>query len=179
MIWASFQLMGQQALADPGKDIVLHTGMWSLYFLFFSLSITPLRLLGVRSLSLTYRRLFGLYAFTYACLHLLAYLTFILGWRLDLIQVELLERPYIWVGTFAFVILFILAMTSNRASQRRLKRNWARLHRGVYIAVIAVLIHYWMQVRAGYAEQLGYTLLLVLLFLPRLWKFFKKVKNTA
>ena len=115
------------------------------------------------------RRTIGLYALTYALLHLLAYAFFYLGFDISLLTKELVKRPYIVVGAFALSILVALGVTSSRAAQRKLGRRWKQLHRLIYLAVIAVLVHYLWQIKAGAGAVPLYALVFALLMALR-WR---------
>lgn len=158
-----YQVVTDQAGADPAQMLVLATGLWALRFLWLTLAVTPLRRLPRLGWLIRFRRMLGLYAFFYAVLHLLAFITFILGWRVDLVWREFTERPYIVVGLLSLLLLLPLAVTSTTYWMRRLGRNWVRLHWLIYPAAILAMVHFIMQIRAGYAEQLLYGLLLLIL----------------
>jgi len=171
MIWAA---VNNRLGADPAQELVLLLGLWAMRFLWVTLAVTPLRqLLGWGWLQ-RFRRMLGLYALFYALLHLLAFLTFILGWRVDLILVELTKRYYIIAKITTLLLLIPLGITSTQGFQRRLKKNWLRLHRLSYLAAILVLVHFLMQIRASYAEHLFYGFLLLLLLGYRVIKWQKK-----
>lgn len=154
------RILSQQLGADPAQTIVTFLGLWALRLLWLTLAVTPCRrLLGWGWLQ-RYRRMFGLYTLFYACLHLLAFLTFILGWRADLIARELSERPYIIVGFCAWVGLVLLGITSTRGWVRRLGRRWQQLHYLVYPIALLALLHFVWLIRAGYGEALAYGLIL-------------------
>jgi sulfoxide reductase heme-binding subunit YedZ len=92
----------------------------------------------------------------YAFLHLLAFLTFILGWNFERLAKELLERPYIFVGFVALTGLVPLVVTSNRTSMRYLGRRWVRLHRLVYVILVLALLHMLWVVRSDLGRWLIY-----------------------
>lgn len=176
-----YQVVTDQAGADPAQMLVLATGLWALRFLWLTLAVTPLRRLPRLGWLIRFRRMLGLYAFFYAVLHLLAFITFILGWRIDLVWKELTERPYIVVGLLSLLLLLPLAVTSTTYWMRRLGRNWVRLHWLIYPAAILAMVHFIMQIRAGYAEQLLYGLLLLILLGYRVVvkQFPKKSRKTC
>ncbi|KDE41008.1 Membrane protein YedZ [Nitrincola lacisaponensis] len=176
-----YQVVTDQAGADPAQMLVLATGLWALRFLWLTLAVTPLRRLPRLGWLIRFRRMLGLYAFFYAVLHLLAFITFILGWRVDLVWREFTERPYIVVGLLSLLLLLPLAVTSTTYWMRRLGRNWVRLHWLIYPAAVLAMVHFIMQIRAGYAEQLLYgSLLLILLGYRAVVKLFpKKSRKTC
>ena len=146
----------------------------SLRFLILSLAVTPLRRLGGPNL-IRYRRTLGLLAFYYASLHLTVYLLLDQGLDLAAIWADIVKRPYITVGMFAFVVLVPLAVTSNNAMIRRLGgAAWQRLHRLVYVAAAAAAIHFVMVVKAWPPEPLIYAGIVATLLLFRLWQYVRK-----
>lgn len=158
---------------DPAKVLVLFTGIWALRFLLLTLAVTPLRKQFGWSLLIRVRRMLGLYTFFYATVHLLAVITFIMGWSFNVLLEELVERPYIAVGFSAWLLLLPLAITSTKSWVARLGKRWQQLHRAVYVVVPLALLHFIWLVRSDYREPLVYVALFTLLFLPRLKNFFK------
>lgn len=152
---------------DPGNELVLNTGTLALYFLLFTLAITPFsRWFGWKKLA-RYRRMMGLYSFFYACLHLLLVGQFLLGWSLSIFIEEFQERPYMALGISAWALMLPLALTSNRLAIKALRQYWKRLHKLVYIVAILVAGHYLWQIRSDFFEPVFYSTLLVLLLLSR------------
>lgn len=162
--------------ADPAQAIVHETGSWAINMLWITLAVTPLRRLLKWHWPMRYRRMFGLYVLFYAVVHLLSFATFILGWRWDLLLQELSERPYIVVGFVALVLLIPLGVTSTRGMQRRLGRNWLRLHKTVYLIALLVMVHIIWQIRADFLDQLIYGALLMLLLGTRVYFYLAKPK---
>lgn len=157
--------------ADPQKTIVHTTGQWALYSLWLTLAVTPLRrLTGVGALLLT-RRLLGLFAFLYACLHLTSYVLLYMGLDWLALQEDLTERPYIIVGFLAFVGLLPLALTSTRRQMRRLGKRWGRLHRLVYPVAGLVWLHYLWQTKSDLNQPALFGLLLVFFLAVRIYWF--------
>lgn len=159
---------------NPVETLTEETGIWALRFLLVTLAITPLRRLSGWSWLTQLRRMLGLYAFFYAVLHFLVYLVFDQGFSLAYIYEDILERPFITVGFTALCILLILAVTSTNGWRRRLRANWNRLHRLIYIAGVLVLLHFIWLTRADYLEPGIYTLVFILLMAPRLSGYGKK-----
>lgn len=162
-----FEALGAQA-TDPGKLVVLHTGEWTFWLLCATLAVTPLRRLGGFSRLAGVRRQLGLWTFFYACLHLLCYVVFLIGGRLEELLVDFGKRPYITVGLLAFAGLLPLALTSNRFAVRLLRRNWQRLHRLVYLVALLGMAHIIWQLRAGWLDALLYCGLMLALLALRL-----------
>lgn len=169
MFWLCVNAITQQLGADPAKTIVLFTGEWAIYFLFASLAVTPLRRLFHWQWLQPHRRMLGLFALFYALSHLFAYLAFILGFDFSRLIAELVKRPYIAVGFPAVLILIALGVTSTRSMMRRLGKNWMKLHRLVYLAVLLAWIHVLLQVRASYQDAVIYGLIVLLLLGVRIY----------
>jgi sulfoxide reductase heme-binding subunit YedZ len=149
--------------ANPVEEVLNTCGKTGLNLLVLTLCITPIRRsTGINRL-IAFRRLLGLFAFFYLLLHFLTYALLDLRLAWDTLFEDITERPYITVGFTALVLLVPLAVTSTSRLQRRLGRNWVKLHRLVYpIAVLAVL-HYWWQTKLDIAEPLLYAFLLAVL----------------
>ena len=169
-----YKTLTNQLGADPAKTIVLYTGEWAIYFLFFTLAVTPLRrFISSKKLHFrwlqTHRRMLGLFTLFYAILHVLAFLVFILG--LDFLRFgkELIERPYILITIPALILLIVLGATSTQAMMRRLGKNWIRLHKSIYLIAILAWLHVFMQVRSSYFDAVLFGVILVVLLLPRLY----------
>ncbi|TGD71634.1 sulfoxide reductase heme-binding subunit YedZ [Mangrovimicrobium sediminis] len=148
---------------DPAKTVILQTGEWALRFLLLTLAVSPLRRISGWYWPMRLRRMLGLFAFFYACVHLASFCQFYTGWDAGRLLEELAERPYITVGALAWVLLLPLAITSTHAMQRRLGRNWRRLHRLVYPALLLACVHLAWQVRSDYGEALVYGVFAALL----------------
>jgi sulfoxide reductase heme-binding subunit YedZ len=140
--------MHDSLTANPLEFITRATGDWTLYFLCFTLAVTPLRrLTGLNGL-LRLRRMLGLFTFFYACLHFLTFLWFDHFFDLaDMLQ-DALKRPFIAMGFSAFVLLVPLALTSSDRMIRKLGRRWTVLHRLIYLIAVLSLLHFWWM-RAG------------------------------
>jgi sulfoxide reductase heme-binding subunit YedZ len=138
--------------ADPVKLMLHETGETALALLLITLSITPARrLFGVNRL-ISVRRMLGVWSFVYALAHLSVYLIFdqlcysLATCELNAIVQDILKRRFILVGQIGFFCLLLLAITSTSGWVRRLKKNWARLHRLAYVAAAAGIIHFiWIQ----------------------------------
>lgn len=156
--------------ADPVAAIEHRLGLWALRLLLVTLAITPLRQLTGQPVLLRFRRMLGLYAFTYATLHFSAYLVLDLRGYWTQIFEEIVKRPYITVGFAAWLLLLPLAITSTQAAIRRLGRNWARLHQLVYAIAVLAVLHFWWLVKSDIREPAMYAGILALLLGWRAWK---------
>lgn len=142
--------------ADPTNEITHQTGTWALRFLLASLAMTPLRKLLGSAWPIRFRRMLGLFAFFYATMHLATYVFVDLGLYWPQVLEDVVKRPFITVGFAAWLILLALAVTSTRGMQRRLGRQWARLHKLVYLAIGLVILHFLWLVKADLREPLIY-----------------------
>lgn len=148
--------------ANPVETLTHETGTWALRILLVTLALTPIRKLTGWTLPVRVRRMLGLFAYFYICLHLLIYLVFdhFFAWA-DVVD-DIIERPYITVGFLGFVLLTPLAATSTNAMIKRLgAKRWKRLHRLVYVAVGAGVVHFLWLVKADLREPLIYAALWV------------------
>ena len=166
LIWNAFQ--GHLG-ANPIEKVTHITGEWALRFLLLTLSVTPARkLLGWHFL-LRLRRIVGLYAFFYACLHFLTYMVLDQFFDFDEIIKDILKRPYITVGVAAFVLLIPLAVTSTNTMMKRLGRRWKSLHQLIYVIGVLAILHFLWLVKADNLEPLVYACILLALFMARVW----------
>jgi sulfoxide reductase heme-binding subunit YedZ len=157
--------------ANPIEAITHHTGEWTLRFLLITLAMTPLKRWFGWVWPIRIRRMLGLFAFFYACLHLMTYLWLDQFFLWGEIWLDILDRPFITVGMLAFVLLVPLAATSNRYMTRKLGKNWKRLHRLAYVIPVLGVVHFWWLVKADVLEPLVYALLLAVLLLQRIPKY--------
>ena len=156
---------------DPAEFIMQSTGEWAARILLLCLFVSPLRKWTGWSVVMRLRRMLGLYAFFYGCVHLATFGHFYIGWTFPLLVEEFTERPYITVGFTAWLLMLPLALTSTRAMQRRLRKNWQRLHRLVYPSAIFVCLHILWQARSDIGEPLIYIGLFGWMLI---WRFFRQ-----
>ena len=153
---------------DPGKVLVDRLGLGTLILLLITLAMTPLQRLTGWPGWIVVRRQLGLWCFTYVLMHMTGYAFFILGLDWGQLGVELVKRPYIIVGSLAFLCLVALAVTSNRYSQRRLGARWKKLHRLSYLILGLGLLHFLWIVRADLKEWSVYAVIGALLLILRI-----------
>jgi sulfoxide reductase heme-binding subunit YedZ len=167
--------------ANPVEFIQHATGDWTLRFLVITLCITPFRKLLKLPDLIRFRRMLGLFAFFYACLHFLTYLGPDQSFDLAAIWKDVYKRPFITVGFAAFVLLIPLAITSTAGWIRRLGgRRWQMLHRLIYLSAICGVIHYYWLVKSAVLRPLIYGAIVAVLLLWRLadW-YFRRSRATA
>jgi sulfoxide reductase heme-binding subunit YedZ len=177
-VWRFFVREEFDALGvDPNLTVLHTTGETAIRILIASLAVTPLRRIFKLPKLQTVRRMLGVWSFVYGLLHLSAYLIFdqlcysIATCQFGAIPADIVKRPFILMGMTAFTILLALAATSTTGWQRRLKRNWTRLHKLVYVAAVAAIVHYlWIQ-KSDYREPLFWGAIVAVLLGIRLFFF--------
>ena len=154
LVWKGFQ---QDLGANPIEFITHATGDWTIRFLCITLAVTPLRrLLGLPDL-IRFRRMVGLFAFFYGCLHFMTYLWLDKFFDLSEIAKDVWKRPFITAGFLGFVAMIPLAVTSTSGWIRRLGgRRWNLLHRLIYVSACAGVIHYYWLVKSDVRLPLLY-----------------------
>lgn len=149
--------------ANPIEAITRYNGDWALRFLLITLAVTPIRIMTHWNKLIQFRRMLGLFGFFYASLHLLSYIVLDQFFAWGPIWEDIIERPYITVGMIAYVLLIPLAITSNNASMRRLKRHWQQLHYLSYPIAMLAVFHFALMVKKDLTEPLIYAFILTLL----------------
>ena len=148
---------------DPSQTLSIETGEWTLRFLLLTLAITPFTQIFKMIEIARLRRMIGLFTFFYGSIHFVSWMAFTLGFRWLAIVEELVERPYISVGFLAYVILFLLGITSTNYMVRKLGRNWKRLHKFIYAASVLAIIHLLWILRTDITEAVIYGAVLAIL----------------
>lgn len=171
-VFQTVQGQGDGLGVNPIERLTHRTGELALYCLLLSLAVTPLRLLTGRAVLTRFRRLIGLVSFAYAVLHLGIYVLDRSlgedGFTLRDVGKDIVKRPYITIGTLAFLILLSLAVTSTNGMIRRLGHSWQKLHRLVYPAALLVIVHFAWLVKAGLTRPLIFFGVLVGLLAARI-----------
>src|SRR5665213_1451424 len=159
---------------NPVENITHTTGDWTIHFLLITLCITPLRrLLNVPSL-IRFRRMLGLYAFFYGCLHLATYLWLDQSFDWPAIWKDIYKRPYIMAGFTSWVQMAPLAVTSTAWSIRKLGgKSWQWLHRLIYVSALAGVIHFYWLVKSDVTRPKLYGEILLVLMLYRAVVWFR------
>ena len=166
--------------ANPVETINRFTGEWVLRFLLITLAVTPLRRLFGWNGLLRYRRMLGLFAFFYVCLHFLSYVWLDQYFVFPDIVKDVAKRPYITVGFACFLMLIPLAATSTNGMVRRLgARRWQRLHQLVYLIGIGGIVHFLWLVKSDITQPVIYGAILALLLGFRLWDRARRMQGAA
>ena len=163
--------------ANPIQVITFSTGTWTLVFLLTTLSITPLRRLTGQPWLIQFRRMIGLFAFFYACLHFTTYIWLDKFFDLHEVLKDVGKRPFITAGFTAFVLLIPLVVTSTRRMIVRLGgKNWQRLHRLIYVSAVAGVVHYIWLVKKDERVPITFAFVLGTLLLYRFlaWSWQRK-----
>ena len=153
--------------AEPGEAVVHELGTWGLRSLLATLLISSVARLARQPRLIRFRRMAGLWAFTYVVLHFTAWLGLLAGFHVDTILADFIKRPYITMGLAALLMLIPLAITSTRGWQRRLGHRWRQLHRLVYPAAIAAWIHLLWLSKVSYLDAVIYGTVLAALLAER------------
>ena len=158
---------------EPVKEITHFTGEWTLLFIIFTLSMSPLKKITKLNIWISFRRMLGLFLFFYATLHMLTYVA--IDYRLDFqsISKDILTKKFIFVGFAAWVLLIPLMLTSSRKAALFLKDKWKKIHRLIYLIAILGVVHFIWLVKKDLTEPLIYALILLVLLLFRIK--FKKI----
>jgi len=171
--------------ANPAEALIRGLGDWTLRFLCLTLAVTPLRQWTGQHALARFRRMLGLYAFFYGCMHLISYAWLDMGLEFGDIARDIAKRPFILVGFSALLLMLPLALTSfNRAIKAMGAKRWQLLHRLVYAVVLLGLLHFfWM--RAGknnFAEVGVYAAIVALLLgwrLLKAWSGWRMARSAA
>lgn len=172
LLFLGFDIVFDNLGSNPIQTLHIRLGDWSLRFLCLTLIITPFQTITRWRGMTEYRQLFGLYTFFYASLHLLVYLLVDHSFNWSLIITDIIESPYIWLGVFAYIVVFLLGITSSKFAMKKLGKTWKKLHRWVYLSAIASVIHYFWQLKGNLAEPLLYAIIVFLLLSFRLFVWF-------
>ena len=167
----------KQLGANPQNFLILTTGMMTLIFLMLTMAVTPLRKITGWNWLIQFRRMLGLYAFFYGCLHFLCFFSLDRGFSVSSTLTEMLKRKYLIVGSTALIVMIPLAITSTNAMIKRMGgKRWRALHRLAYVAAIAGVIHYYMQVKADVRQPLAFAAVLAILLGYRLVVYLRQTK---
>ena len=177
IVWCTFR---GELTANPVEFYQHQTGDWTLRFLIFTLCITPFRKLFNLAELIRFRRMLGLFAFFYVCLHFFTYLGPDQSFRLSGMLTDVAKRPFITVGFIGFVLLIPLALTSSAGSIRRLGgKRWQALHRSIYACAILGVIHYYWLVKSDVRKPILYGVLVGILLLWRTISWLQKRNASA
>jgi len=169
LAWKAFNdMLG----ANPIEVITHSTGTWTLVFLLVTLAVTPVRRLTGMHWLVRFRRMLGLFAFFYGCLHLMTYVWLDQFFDFPGMLKDVAKRPFITAGFTAFVLMLPLAATSTQGWIRRLGgKRWQRLHRLIYFSALAGVVHYYWLVKADVRVPLLFAAVFAVLMSYRVAKY--------
>jgi sulfoxide reductase heme-binding subunit YedZ len=169
LVSLGWSALHNELTANPIEFITHATGDWTLRFLIITLAVTPLRKLFRLPQLIRFRRMLGLFAFFYACLHFTTYIWLDKFFDLAEMWKDVQKRRFITVGFTAFLLLIPLAITSTAGWIRRLGgRRWQLLHRAIYVSAVAGVIHYYWLVKSDVRKPLQYAWMVGILLVLRL-----------
>lgn len=169
LVWLLWDQVTDNLTINPIDDYTDRTGYTAIVLLLLSLAVTPLvTVTGWRKAS-TIRKSFGVWALIYAFLHMLVFVGLDYAFSLEFILLDgLPTKPYILVGLAALLILIPLGLTSTKGMQKRLGKNWKKLHRWVYAAGILAAIHFIWVRKVAFGEPTIFAIILALLLIARI-----------
>ncbi|MEP7214149.1 MAG: protein-methionine-sulfoxide reductase heme-binding subunit MsrQ [Acidobacteriota bacterium] len=166
--------------ANPIEFFLRTTGVLTLSFVVFTLSVSPLRKIFGWNGLIKYRRMLGLFAFFYGCVHLTTYSVFDKSLDVPAIIADVIQRPFIAVGMTALLIMLPLAVTSTNGMVKRLGgKRWSRLHKLTYVVAVLGVIHFWMIVKSDVFYPAVFALVVAVLLGYRLLDKFRPKATLA
>ncbi|HTA67986.1 MAG TPA: protein-methionine-sulfoxide reductase heme-binding subunit MsrQ [Bryobacteraceae bacterium] len=174
LAWLGWRAYKQDLTANPIEYITHFTGDWTIRFLLITLAVTPLRKLFNQPQLARFRRMLGLFAFFYGCLHLMTWLGLDKFFDLSEMWKDVIKRRFITAGMTAFLLMLPLAITSTAGWVRRLGFiRWQRLHRLIYFSALAGVVHYYWLVKSDVRLPLMYGAIWAVLMCYRLGVWFR------
>jgi methionine sulfoxide reductase heme-binding subunit len=168
--WLVWRIVVDALGANPIETLNRYTGDWTLRFVLITLAVTPLRRITGWNFLIRFRRLLGLFAFFYVCLHFLSWVWVDKLFDWSEIVNDVYKRPFITLGFACFLMFIPLALTSTNAMVKRLGgKRWRALHRLVYAIGVGGVVHYLWLVKSDIAEPLLYGAVLAFLLGYRIW----------
>ena len=164
----TYQIIFNQLGPEPVDRIINHFGEWTLIFIFLTLSMTPLKKITKSLQWIKFRRMFGLFAFFYASIHMLSYVG--LDYRFDFEPLidDVFKKKFVFIGFSAWLLLIPLAITSSDKMVRLLKQNWKKLHSLIYVISIFGVLHFIWLSKTIFFKPLIFLIILAVLLLFRL-----------
>jgi sulfoxide reductase heme-binding subunit YedZ len=164
--------------ADPIQKLDRELGDWALIFIILSLSVRPLARLFKNNEVIAYRRMVGLFAFFYVCLHLTSYIGLNLQFDFNEFKQDIFKRNFITIGIIGFILLIPLAVTSTKSAIKWLGgRRWKKLHSLIYPIALLGTLHFFMMVRADFSRPSMYMIVILALFGCRFWFKYTKANS--
>ena len=163
--------------ANPQNFAILTTGLMTMIFLMLTMAVTPMRKITGCNWLIQFRRMLGLYAFFYVCVHFCLFFSLDRAFSLSSTLAEMFKRKYLIVGSAGLLVMLPLALTSTNAMIKRLGgKRWRALHRLAYVAAVAGVIHYYMQAKADVRQPLVFGAILTMLLGYRLLNYWRQLR---
>jgi methionine sulfoxide reductase heme-binding subunit len=164
LLWLSSRALRGTLGPDPVAEVLNRLGLYTICLLFASLACTPLQIALGWTWPLRVRRMLGLFAFFYACLHLSTYVFIDQGLDLRGIGKDIAKRRFVTVGFAAWCSLIPLAITSTQGWVKRLGyRRWKALHRLAYLAAALGCVHFLWRFKTAPLQPVLFTAVLLVL----------------
>ena len=167
-LFITYKIFFNKLGPEPVKEITHFTGEWTLIFICLTLSMSPLKKLTNINYWVKVRRMFGLFVFFYASMHLLTYVGIDYRFSWQPIFEDVVKKKYIFVGFAAWVLLIPLTITSSQKMMLLLKQNWKKLHRLIYVIAILGSLHFIWLSKTIYFKPLIYFVLITFLLILRI-----------
>ena len=167
-LFITYKIFFNKLGPEPVKEITHFTGEWTLIFICLTLSMSPLKKLTNINYCVKVRRMFGLFVFFYASMHLLTYVAIDYRFSWQPIFEDVVKKKYIFVGFAAWVLLIPLTITSSQKMMLLLKQNWKKLHRLIYVIAILGSLHFIWLSKTIYFKPLIYFVLVIFLLILRI-----------
>ena len=167
-LFITYKIFFNKLGPEPVKEITHFTGEWTLIFICLTLSMSPLKKLTNINYCVKVRRMFGLFVFFYASMHLLTYVGIDYRFSWQPIFEDVVKKKYIFVGFAAWVLLIPLTITSSQKMMLLLKQNWKKLHRLIYVIAILGSLHFIWLSKTIYFKPLIYFVLVIFLLILRI-----------
>ena len=167
-LFITYKIFFNKLGPEPVKEITHFTGEWTLIFICLTLSMSPLKKLTNINYWVKVRRMFGLFVFFYASMHLLTYVGIDYRFSWQPIFEDVVKKKYIFVGFAAWVLLIPLTITSSQKMMLLLKQNWKKLHRLIYVIAILGSLHFIWLSKTIYFKPLIYFVLIIFLLILRI-----------
>ena len=170
LLWAFLFVTGNLGV-NPIEKLMDELGLMALRLIILTLMITTLSNIKPLKSIVVLRRMIGLFAFYYVCLHFSTYIVLDHFLDMQFIIQDIIKRPFITFGFISFLFLIPLASTSTNNMIKRLGfKLWKKIHYLIYPVSILASMHFYVLVRADKTEPVIYMGIIILLLLHRIFK---------
>ena len=170
LLWAYQFVIGNLGV-NPIEKLMDELGLMALRLIIITLMISSLSNIKTLKSIVVLRRMIGLFAFYYVCLHFSTYIVLDHFLDIQFIVQDIIKRPFITFGFISFLFLIPLASTSTNNMIKRLGfKLWKKIHYLIYPVAILASMHFYVLVRADKTEPVIYMGIIILLLLHRIFK---------